>query len=338
MSNDLTSFVGRRHEIVKVRRLVLASRLLTLTGPGGVGKTRLALRVAESVGRSLRDGIRFVELAEVRDASLVAHTIGTELGLHDRSPQATMDTITKHLAEREMLIILDNCEHLAKDCALFAAALLRACPRVRILATSRQPLHVYGETTFQVPPLTVPSVGLRPHTAGTLVQYESIRLFVDRARAVLPDFTLGDQEAPAMARICRRLDGVPLAIELAAVCLRSLSLSQIEERLSARFSLPAAAPRGAPARQRTLRALIDWSYDLCSETEKQVWACASVFYGSLTLAAVEHVAAQPGSRARTSRTSSVRWWRSPSCSGKSTTVSSSSGCWRRSGSTDMSNW
>ncbi|MFJ3235248.1 ATP-binding protein [Streptomyces sp. NPDC086787] len=287
---DLTSFVGRRQQITDARRLLATSRLVTLTGPGGVGKTRLAAHVVTSARRNFSDGARFVELAELRDSSLLTHTVAAQLGLHDQPSRTTIDVIIDHVGSREVLLTLDNCEHLIDDCALFVDALMRACPRVRILATSRQSLGVYGETTLVVPPLPVPDVEDAP-SPGTLAQYDSVRLFIDRACAVLPGFELRSQDCPAVARLCRALDGIPLAIELAAVWLRALSLGQIEERLAERYRLLSVSPRSAPPRQRTLQALIDWSYDLCSQSEQQLWARASAFAGSFDLAGIEYVGA-----------------------------------------------
>ncbi|WP_432095564.1 ATP-binding protein [Streptomyces sp. bgisy100] len=298
---DVTSFVGRRQQVTDAKRLLESSRLLTLTGPGGVGKTRLALHVAAAVRRSFRDGVRFIELAELRDSSLFAHTVAAQLGLHDQPSRTTIDMTVEYLASREVLLTLDNCEHLIDDCALFIDAVIRACPRVRILATSRQSLGVYGETTSVVPPLPVPSPEAVP-SPDALTQYDSVKLFVDRAGSVLPGFNLQSQDCAAIARLCRALDGIPLAIELATVWLRALSLGQIEERLSERYRLLTVSPRNAPTRQRTLQALIDWSYDLCSRPEQQLWARASAFSGSFDLDGIEFVGAGDGMAAEEIRT------------------------------------
>ncbi|MGI5261674.1 ATP-binding protein [Streptomyces angustmyceticus] len=290
---DVTSFVGRRQQVTDAKRLLASSRLLTLTGPGGVGKTRLALHVAAAVRRSFRDGVRFVELAELRDSSLFAHTVAAQLGLHDQPSCTTIDVIIEYLRSHEVLLTLDNCEHLIDDCARFIDGVVRACPKVQILATSRQSVGVYGETTLVVPPLPVPSPEAAP-SPDALTQYDAVRLFVDRAGAVLPGFRLRDQDCAAIARLCRALDGIPLAIELATVWLRALSLDQIEERLSERYRLLTVSPRNAPTRQRTLQALIDWSYDLCARPEQQLWARASVFSGSFDLDGIEYVGAIDG--------------------------------------------
>ncbi|MEU8619066.1 LuxR C-terminal-related transcriptional regulator [Streptomyces sp. NPDC048623] len=286
---DVTSFVGRRREISEALRLLSSSRLLTLTGPGGVGKTRLALRVADRARRNHRDGVWLVELADVTDPSFLAHTTAERLGLQSEPSRESADLVIDHLAPREALLVLDNCEHLVDECAAFVAALLAACPRLTVLATSRQSLGVYGESTLVVPPLPVPDPD-RQLTAAELFQYDSVTLFVERARAVLPGFEVSDDTSPdVLARLCRDLDGIPLAIELAAVWLRTLSLGRLEERLSERYRLLTTGPRSAPTRQRTLRALIDWSHELCSRPEQLLWARASVFTGGFDLPAVEYV-------------------------------------------------
>ncbi|MEU2715685.1 LuxR C-terminal-related transcriptional regulator [Streptomyces sp. NPDC007205] len=290
---DVTSFVGRRQQVTDSKRLLATSRLLTLTGPGGVGKTRLAVHVAATMRRDFRDGVRFIELAELHDSSLLAHAVAARLGLIDQPSRTTIDMIVEYLRSREMLLVLDNCEHLIDDCAQFVDVLVRACPQVQILATSRQSLGVYGEATLVVPPLPVP--GLEAvWSPDALAQYDSVKLFIDRASAVLPGFDLRGQDSAAIARLCHALDGIPLAIELAAVWLRALSLGQIEERLSERYRLLTVSPRSAPTRQRTLQALIDWSYDLCSQSEQQLWARASAFSGSFDLAGIEYVGAGDG--------------------------------------------
>ncbi|MFJ2008567.1 ATP-binding protein [Streptomyces chartreusis] len=289
LPHDSTSFVGRRSEISDAKRSLSSSRLLTFTGPGGVGKTRLAVRVADAARRGFRDGVRFVGLEELRDPSLLAHTVADKLGLRDQSSRSATEAVIDHLRECNLLLVLDNCEHLIDECAMFVGALVRACPHLRILATSRQPLGLYGEATLVISPLQVPDPDQR-YTPEALAQYDSVRMFTDRAMAAYPDFTLTDRNLPVLARLCYRLDGIPLAIELAAVWVRALSLDQIDERISERYHLLIKGPRDAPTRQRTLQALIDWSYDLCSEAERRVWAYVSVFDGGFDLTAVEQVA------------------------------------------------
>lgn len=285
---DVTSFVGRRHEITLTKRLLAESRVVTLTGPGGVGKTRLALRVASGMRRSFRDKAWCVGLEELRDGSLLPEAVIEQLNLGGPAGGSDVDTVVEHLKHREMLLVLDNCEHVIEDAALFADAVIRWCPGVRVLATSRQSLGVAGEATLVVPPLQVPDPA-DPPPPESHEQFSSVRLFLDRARATVPDFEVGEDGAVLM-RLCAELDGNPLAIELAAVRLRSLSLHQLEERLVERYQLLSEGRRGAPERQQSLRALIDWSWELCSEQDRTAWARVSVFAGSFGLAAAEHVA------------------------------------------------
>ncbi|SDD37735.1 ATP-binding protein [Actinokineospora iranica] len=288
---EVTSYIGRRHEIAEARKLLETGRLVTLTGPGGVGKTRLAHRIAAAVGRQFPDGVAFIELAELRDPELLANLVADKLGLRDQSARAAADTVAEHLRERAMLLVLDNCEHLVVACAHLAGRLIASCPRLVIVATSRQSLSVDGEHLLWVPPLAVPrEVG----SPAELANYESVRLFVDRATAVLPSFEITEENCADLAQLCARLEGLPLAIELAAVRCRSMSVRQIAERLSRRLSLLTMGSRTAPERQQTLRATIDWSYSLCSRGEQLVWERASVFSGSFDLAAAEHVCGGSG--------------------------------------------
>ncbi|MCI2420454.1 LuxR C-terminal-related transcriptional regulator [Saccharopolyspora sp. K220] len=286
---DVTSFVGRRREITLTKRLLAESRVVTLTGPGGVGKTRLAIRVASNMRRSFRDKARCVELEDVRDGSVVVDTVIEQLGIGGPSAGEDIDTVIEQLKNREMLLLLDNCEHVVEDVALLVDAVVRWCPGVRVLATSRQSLGVAGEATMVVPPLQVPDIeNLPPPEAYE--QFSSVRLFVERAKAAIPEFEVTAENATALMRLCHHLDGNPLAIELAALRLRSLSLRQLEERLAERYDLLTEGRRGAPARQQTLRALIDWSYELASDQDRLTWARMSVFSGSFDLDAAEHVA------------------------------------------------
>ncbi len=285
---EVTSFVGRRHEVAGVRRLLAGARLVTLTGPGGVGKTRLAYRVATELRRAYADGVWVVELAELTDPALLTLAVAEALGIPEETAREGAGSIADFFADRQALLVLDNCEQLVGACAQFSEALLRACPDLRILATSRQALRTSGEATFSVSPLSVPERHASL-TAATVGRYEAASLLIDRASAVQPDFTVTDQNAATIAALCRALEGMPLAIELAAARLRVLSPEQILARLTDRYRLLTTGSRSAPARQQTLRALVDWSWDLCSEAERTLWARLSVFSGGLELDAAEEI-------------------------------------------------
>ena len=285
---DVTTFVGRGQEIAQVRSLLPGCRLVTLTGVGGVGKTRLALRVASELTRAFKDGVWFVELAGLHDPELVPSTIAAVLGIESRGHRTAVSRLAEYLGDREILLILDNCEHLLDACALVASELLRACPGLRMLASTREPLGISGEHLFAVPPLPVPGPDASPTTAQ-LTEYPAVRLFVERAAAVKPDFSLTPQNKAAVVDICRRLDGLPLAIELAAGRLRALSPRQLQERLQDRYELLTGGSRTALPRQQTLRALMDWSYDLCTPIEQLLWARLAVFEDSFDLPAAERV-------------------------------------------------
>ncbi|WP_241031376.1 ATP-binding protein [Rhodococcus koreensis] len=287
---ELTSFVGRRHEVAEARRLLSSSRLLTLTGVGGVGKTRLALRVAAEVKRAFRDGVWLVGLGDLRDPVLVPDTIATGLGLREQSFRPTLTMLAEYLRDRQLLLVLDNCEHLVDEVAKSVETLLTSCSDLRILATSREPLGIGGESAMRVPPLAVPdpyrSVSLR-----SLPRYESVTLFAERAAAALPGFELTEDNQLAVAQICSRLEGLPLPIELAAARLRAMSVTQILQRLTDRFKLLTGGSRVAPGRQQTLRLSMDWSFELCTTHERQLWARLSVFAGGFELDAAEEICA-----------------------------------------------
>ena len=287
---EVTSFVGRRHEVTVVRRMLSASRLVTLTGAGGVGKTRLAQRLGAELRRGFPDGVWFVGLAELRDPDLVAVTVGEALGIREEAVSPDAPGLAAFLADQQALLILDNCEHLVGACADLAETLLRSCPELRILVTSRQALRLDGEANLTVHPLSVPGQDATC-TPADLAKYESASLLVERATAVLPSFRVTDENCTTIARLCQALEGMPLAIELAVARLRVLSLEQILDRLTDRYRLLTAGARNAPARQQTLRALIDWSWDLCSEAERTLWSRVSVFSGGLELDAAEAVCA-----------------------------------------------
>jgi non-specific serine/threonine protein kinase len=287
---QLTSFVGRRREVAEIRRLLSESRLVTLTGVGGAGKTRLSLRVAADLRRAFPDGVWFVELAALEDPALLTQTVASTLGLRDRTARWPVSALAEYLSDKHMLLVLDNCEHLRTGCAVLTDTVLRAAPALRVLATSRQALGLTGEHIFQVPTLSIPDADGRP-LAAALHQYEAVNLFLDRATAVKPSFVLTEANAESVARVCQRLDGLPLAIELTAVRLRALSVDEVLERLEDRYRLLTAGSPGVLPRHQTLRALIDWSYGLCSERERAAWAALSVFSGGFDLPAAEAVCA-----------------------------------------------
>jgi predicted ATPase/DNA-binding CsgD family transcriptional regulator len=284
---ELTSFVGRRRELTETRRLLASSRMLTLTGVGGVGKTRLALRMAAEVRRTFPDGVWFVELASLSDPQLVPHTVANTLELRQVSADPAAD-LAAYLEPQRLLVVIDNCEHLTDACAVLVSKLLAAAPGLRVLATSRHVLGVEGEQILSVPPLSTPDSEV---AAGDATHYESVRLFLDRASAVAPGFLITDGNRSAVVELCRRLDGIPLAIELAAVWLRTLSPQQILERLEDRFQLLTGGRPLAPARQQALDATVGWSYDLCSPAEQLMWARLSVFSGGFDLEGAEEVCA-----------------------------------------------
>jgi predicted ATPase/DNA-binding CsgD family transcriptional regulator len=285
---ELTSFIGRRRQLQEVKAALSAARLVTLVGPGGVGKTRLALRVATELQRSVQDGVWLVELAGLRDAELVSKTVMTSVGLGDESGGWPMSRLIDYTAAKRMVLVLDNCEHLVDACAVLADALLREAPQLRILATSRQPLGISGETVVHVAPLSLPD-GDGPTTPERIAQSEAISLLVERAGEAGGTLQLTPDNQDAIVELARRLDGIPLAIELAAVRMRSLGLDQVVERLDDRFRLLVGGSRVAPRRQQTLEATIAWSHDLLGSEEQAVLRRLSVFAGTFSLEAAEHV-------------------------------------------------
>ncbi len=279
LPSEPNSFVGRERDLADLGMLLADVRMLTLCGPGGVGKTRLAGRLASQLSERFSGGAWLVELADATDPAIAAVRVAAVLGVREEPDRPVMETLADALRQRQLLLVLDTCEHLIGSVADIAHRLLTDCPGVRILATSREPLRVRGETVWRVPPLALPPPALTPlalptagpATAGLLAGLadgEAVRLFLDRAGAVRPGFALTAQNAPAVVALCRTLDGIPLAIELAAARMRALSAEQISSRLDDRFRLLASGDRTAPVRQQTLRAAVDWSHDLLTENEQ----------------------------------------------------------------------
>src|SRR5215213_9085784 len=287
-----SSFVGRETELRDVKRNLAMTRILTLTGAGGCGKTRLALEVARQLVGAYADGVWLVELAPLSEGALVAQSVAAALGVQEQLDRSLTDALVDNLRAKRVLLVLDNCEHLVDAVASFADTLLNSCPHLRVLATSRESLNVEGELNWLVPSLSVPSLGQSPRV-GELAGYESVRLFMERARLRNPAFSLTSENAHAVARICERLDGIPLAIELAAARV-GLSVEQIATRLDDSLKLLTAGSRTASPRQRTLRGTLDWSYELLSEREQLLFARLSVFAGGWALEAVELVGVGDG--------------------------------------------
>ncbi len=289
----LSSLVGRQREIGEIAQALERSRLLTLIGAGGSGKSRLALAVAGSLDEKFSDGVWWVDLAPLGDESFVPQAVATVLGVRDLPGQGLTHILSKFLARREMLLIVDNCEHVISASASLLQQLLQAAPRLRVLATSREPLRNDGEQVFLVPPLSVPGSQEVPLPDDAL-EYESVRLFAERARAAMPSFALSTANCQAVTDICRHLDGMPLAIELAAARVPALSAEQIATRLDDCLRVLGSGHRTDLPRHQTLRAAIDWSYDLLTEPERRLLRRLSVFVDSFTLEAAEDVAAGLG--------------------------------------------
>src|SRR6266516_5067564 len=298
---EVTGFVGRQRELAVLDGLLGTARLVTVTGPGGVGKTRVALRAAAKGRGQFADGICLAELGGLHDPDLLPHTVATCLGLPGRDTGSQADAIVDYLRGRQLLLILDSCEHLIGACAALAEPVLRYAAQVTILATSRQPMNVPGEHCCPVPPLPVPeaeasrSIAGRGGTgrggAGWAGRGDAVELFAQRAAAASPGFAVTPANRHDVIQLCGRLDGIPLAIELATVQLRTLTLQQLSSRLERRFSLLTTGRRGALPHQQTLRATTQWSYDLCSAQEQLLWARLSVFAGSFGLTTAEAVCA-----------------------------------------------
>ena len=287
LPRPLTSFIGRERELAQARRLLAGSYLVTLTGPGGSGKTRLCIALAAEVAGDYPDGVYFVPLAPVRDPDLVPSTIAQSLGLQDARDRPLMDHLVSQLNERQVLLVLDNFEHLLAG-APAVARLLRETSALRVLVSSRSSLRISGEQECPVPPLAVPDPDASP-APEALAGCESVRLFAERAAAVLPDFAVDEQNAPAIAQITRRLDGLPLALELAAARVKLLPPEAILARLEHSLRLLTGGGRDLPDRQQTLRATIAWSHDLLTEGARRLLATCSVFTGGASLEAIETV-------------------------------------------------
>jgi non-specific serine/threonine protein kinase len=284
----LTSFIGREKEMAHVRQLVASTRLLTLTGAGGCGKTRLALQVTGGMLDDYPDGVRLVELAALSDAAHIPRALADVLAVKEGAGRDLGDAVTECLEDKRLLLVLDNAEHLIEGCSLLVDRLVRRCRRLTVLVTSRERLNIPGEVTYRVPSLSVPDVR-RGMTTDDILACEAARLFIDRARLQRPDLAVTSHDAPALAAICRRLDGIALAIELAAPRLRAMSLGELSARLDDKFALLTGGPRTALPRHRTLRSLIDWSHDLLGEREKAMLRRASVFAGGWTIEAAERI-------------------------------------------------
>lgn len=270
---ELTSFVGRESELADLEKLLAAYPLVTVTGPGGVGKTRVALRAAAAVAADFTDGVRLVELGELRDSGAVADVVAAALGIRDETTTPPMQSVIEYLCPRRLLLVVDNCEQVVDGAAAVADGLLRACPNLRILATSREAMDISGEAVFALTPLAD----------------DAVSLFVERAAAAVPGFEVTEENRATVAKVCARLDGLPLAVELAAAKLRAMSPDQILRRLDNRYALLTRGSRGAPPRQRTLAWSVGWSYDLCTPDEQRLWARLGVFAGSFELQAAEDI-------------------------------------------------
>lgn len=286
---QLSSFVGRETEIAEVEKLLSQFRLVSILGSGGAGKTRIALQVGATVLDRFEDGVWFVPLDSTSNPAAVVQVVADAVGVREQPGKPLLSSLLSFLHEKSLLILIDNCEHLVGACATLVDALLHGCPSVRVLCTSREPLNIGGEHKFRLPSLGVPDAGT-PYTVAALEQYEAVRLFIDRAVTAEPSFQVNNENAPAVANICAKLDGIPLAIELAVARLRSLSVSQIDSRLADRFRLLSVGKRTALPRQQTLQATIDWSHELLSEPERILFRRLSVFSGGWMIEEAERVA------------------------------------------------
>jgi predicted ATPase len=280
-----TSFVGRERELAQVRGMFTAAHLLTLIGPGGTGKTRLSLQLAAEILPEYADGIWLIELAPISDPALVLQAIAATLEVRENPGIVLLDQVTGYLNGKQLLMVLDNCEHMVETCAYLVNHFISHCPTLKVIASSREALGITGETIFRVPPLNLPEA--EQSTLERVQNSEAVQLFVDRARAIKSNFTLTRHNAPAVAQICRRMDGIPLALELAAARVGLLTPEQIAARLDDRFRLLTGGSRTALPRQQTLRSMIDWSFDLLPVEERTLFCQLSVFVGGWSLEAAE---------------------------------------------------
>ena len=288
-----TDLVGRRDELRQIGELLADRRLVTIVGPGGVGKTRVALAVAGQAAENYQDGPWIVELSGLRDPALLPNTVASVLGLPEQDARSALDAVLEYLRDRQLLLILDTCEHLLDACAALAQAVLRDAPGVTVFATSRQQLDMPAEHIFPIGPLPVPDYDEVPLTSGALAGIgDAVELFALRAGSAVPDFAVTPDNAVDVVSLCRRLDGIPLAIELAAVQLRALPLGTLLDRLNHRFSVLTRGQPGALPRHQTLRMAIEWSHELCSPAERRLWARLSVFAGTFSLTAAQEVCAE----------------------------------------------
>ena len=290
---QITSFVGRDEELRRLSNLVANSRLVTLTGAGGCGKTRLGLEAATRQLDNFPDGVWLVDLTPLADPNRVAQTVAFTLGIRETSADLIVSSIVDGLRSKRVLLLLDNCEHVLEACAQLVNALLRGCPRLTVMLTSRELLGITGETVFQVPPLAFPSQS-DPGGGSDILQFPAVKLFVERASAVSPEFRFTGENTPSIVQICTRLDGLPLAIELAAARMNVFSPQQLALRLSDRFRVLTAGSRSAPLHHQTLHALVDWSYELLDSNERRLFAHLAVFAGGWTLQAAETVCSESG--------------------------------------------
>jgi len=286
LHRQLSTFIGREKELAEVKHLLKSTSLLTLLGPGGTGKTRLMLQVAEEVIEDFPDGVWLVELAPLTDPNLIPERVAAALNVQEQPGRKIVDTLTEYLRRKELLLLLDNVEHIVQASAEITEHLLQHCPKLKILVTGREALFIEGETTIQIPPLSLPK---EKQTLEEIAASEGVQLFLERARAVRPDFALMDQNGVTIAEVVRRLDGIPLALELAAARLRMLTIEQIHEHLNDRFRLLTGGRRTALPRQQTLQALIDWSWQLLDEPERVLLRRLSVFSGGWTLDAAQKI-------------------------------------------------